>query len=190
MKKVVVLCAVLLGVLSCSSDDNAPPPIVLQLGDLHEGGIIFYLDETGEHGLVCALKDQSSGVYWGCQTTGIDGADGKEIGAGAQNTIDIYETCKGNQYAAELCIDYESGGFDDWIMPSIDELKALSLNKDLVDEALEKNSGKAIDDGDYWSSTEASLNTVYFQFMGENPDKYIETLRDEFEMNVRAIRAF
>ncbi|PCE66348.1 DUF1566 domain-containing protein [Sediminicola luteus] len=190
MKKVVVLCAVLLGVLSCSSDDNAPPPIVLQLGDLHEGGIIFYLDETGEHGLVCAMEDQHFEVYWGCETAAIDGADGKEIGAGAQNTLDIADRCKGTEFAAELCIDYESGGFDDWFMPSIDELKVLSLNKDLVDEALEKNSGKTIDDAEYWSSTEASLNTVYFQFMGANPDKYIQTLRDESKMNVRAIRAF
>lgn len=178
-----------MAVISCSSDDNGPTT-TFQLGDLHEGGIIFYVDETGEHGLVCALEDQHFEVFWGCQSVVIDGADAREIGAGAQNTIDIVAGCNGTEYAAKLCADYESGGFDDWFMPSIDELKALSSNKDLVDLALEQNNGKAIDDAEYWSSTEASGNTVYFQFMGANPDDYIQILRDEKEMNVRAIRAF
>ena len=28
-----------------------------QLGDFAQGGIIFWLDETGKHGLVCSKKD-------------------------------------------------------------------------------------------------------------------------------------
>ena len=36
----------------------------LSIGDTVQGGIIFYLDPSGCHGLVCALTDQSSGAPW------------------------------------------------------------------------------------------------------------------------------
>ncbi len=55
----------------------------------HQGGIIFYLDTSGEHGLVCAIEDQSFDAEWGCPSLSINGADGKEIGTGSQNTSDI-----------------------------------------------------------------------------------------------------
>ena len=36
----------------------------LKLGDHNSGGIIFYLDQTGEHGKVCAAEDQNSNSNW------------------------------------------------------------------------------------------------------------------------------
>lgn len=41
--------------------------IYTAIGDIgadYAGGIIFYLDETGRHGGVCAPSDQSSGIHW------------------------------------------------------------------------------------------------------------------------------
>jgi hypothetical protein len=37
---------------------------VLKIGKTYQGGIIFYLDSTGKHGLVAAPQDQSTGVTW------------------------------------------------------------------------------------------------------------------------------
>jgi Protein of unknown function (DUF1566) len=34
------------------------------IGDVYAGGIIFYLDETGRHGMVCAPIDQAVAVDW------------------------------------------------------------------------------------------------------------------------------
>lgn len=34
------------------------------IGDQYMGGIIFYLDNSGRHGAVCADKDQSAGLDW------------------------------------------------------------------------------------------------------------------------------
>ena len=31
--------------------------ITAQIGDIFEGGYLFYLDETGQHGLVAAMED-------------------------------------------------------------------------------------------------------------------------------------
>ena len=36
----------------------------LSIGDTAQAGIIFYLDPSGCHGLVCALTDQSSVTVW------------------------------------------------------------------------------------------------------------------------------
>src|SRR5690554_5634345 len=34
------------------------------VGDFAQGGIVFWVDETGQHGLVCAKEDQSTGIQW------------------------------------------------------------------------------------------------------------------------------
>ena len=45
------------------------------------GGIVFYIDESGEHGLVAAMEDLGS-FAWGCQGSELAGADGTAIGTG------------------------------------------------------------------------------------------------------------
>lgn len=37
-----------------------------KVGDFAQGGIVFWVDETGQHGLVCAKEDQDggSGLQW------------------------------------------------------------------------------------------------------------------------------
>ena len=62
--------------------------INVQIGDEAFGGIVFYVDESGEHGLVSALEDLPGTYEWGCY--GIStGANGQGIGTGYQNTMDI-----------------------------------------------------------------------------------------------------
>jgi tetratricopeptide (TPR) repeat protein len=39
----------------------------LKIGSKYAGGIVFYLDKTGEHGLVCAEKDSGEAI-WGTKT--------------------------------------------------------------------------------------------------------------------------
>ena len=115
---------------SCSSEDdsggnmtpnNEPEP--LEIGDLHQGGIIFYLDATGEQGLVVALQDQSSSASWCSNAEEIDGADGESLGDGAQNTSDIIRACEESNNAAARCDNLNSNGFADWYLPSIGELE-------------------------------------------------------------------
>ncbi len=49
---------------SCSSDDNETTT-QLSIGDFHQGGVIFYLDETGEHGLINSVADQGFDIKMG-----------------------------------------------------------------------------------------------------------------------------
>ena len=58
--------------------EEAWPPVcgeevTYQVGDLAEGGIVFYVDETGQHGLVAALEDIEGTYEWGCCGTDING---------------------------------------------------------------------------------------------------------------------
>ena len=71
MKKVlyILLFGPILFFLSCE-EDNAD---IIEIGDVYQGGIVFYIDSTGQHGLVSAQND--IGKYpWGCFETDIIGA--------------------------------------------------------------------------------------------------------------------
>ena len=50
-----------------------PPSLTLDIdsktysiGDFVNGGVVFWLDSTGQHGLVCALSDSAINAEWGC----------------------------------------------------------------------------------------------------------------------------
>tara|TARA_B110000977_G_scaffold192730_1_gene266635 strand:+ start:1149 stop:1430 length:282 start_codon:yes stop_codon:yes gene_type:complete len=36
------------------------------IGSLYQGGIVFYVDQTGEHGLLSAMEDLEGTYGWGC----------------------------------------------------------------------------------------------------------------------------
>ena len=51
------------------TDNNNPATTPKVIGQNYGGGIIFYVDGTGQHGLIAAPYDQSSGALWGCNGT-------------------------------------------------------------------------------------------------------------------------
>jgi len=93
-----------------------------QIGDYIQGGIVFYVDETGEHGLVAAEVDLPEMYPWGCSGNVISGADGLLIGTGLQNTLDIVFGCSESPIAASMALEHEHNGYSDWYLPSFDEL--------------------------------------------------------------------
>jgi hypothetical protein len=141
---------------------------ILEIGNVAFGGIVFYIDETGQHGLVAAFEDLPGTYQWGLFGINIDGADGEHIGTGNQNTLYIMnqQVClaeNGEITAAQAALDYEGGGYSDWYLPSINELiemySSLGINGvELVSfsefNTLPWPSG-------YWSSTNYSNNEAY-----------------------------
>lgn len=193
MKKLfwlAIIASIPIMMFSCDKDEEADPPVVaLAIGDFHEGGIIFYLDTTGEHGLVCDIIDRGFDIEWGCPTASGFGAEGLEIGTGAQNTIDIVNRCNTPNIAATLCDELEQNGFDDWFLPSKDELDALYQHLEIVNEAaLEQEGGGLLYNGEfYWSSSHEISNKVWVQYFRDGYQK--SELKDD-KNAVRAIRAF
>ncbi|MDH3650846.1 MAG: hypothetical protein OEQ53_14265, partial [Saprospiraceae bacterium] len=58
-----------------------------QIGDEAHGGVVFWVDETGKHGLVAAPCDQSETILWWNGMDRVTNATGDGIGAGAMNTL-------------------------------------------------------------------------------------------------------
>lgn len=160
----------------------------LAIGDSSQGGIIFWLDATGQHGLIAATTDQSTGIQWYNGTYRYTGTTGDGLYAGAMNTTMIVATqMADNQtgnFAAKVCADYSVtvGGvtYGDWYLPSKYELNLLYL---------QKTAFGSFASADYWSSTEAAgnRNNAWIQYFANgnqsNNGKY-GTRR------VRAVRAF
>ena len=80
------------------------------IGDFAQGGIVFWVDETGKHGLVCSKSDQDggSGVRWFAGANGNTQAKGNGPYAGELNTSIIIAAQvsigdDGSTYAARIC---------------------------------------------------------------------------------------
>jgi hypothetical protein len=165
------------------------------IGDFAHGGIVFWVDDTGEHGLVCAKSDQSSGLRWhagGYCNTRVYG-DGPF--AGEMNTLNIIMahmilSDDGGNFAARLCADTEitEGGksYGDWYLPSKEELGLMWQNKTTIDATAIGNGGSAFACDHYWSSTEYSYYEVWtYHFCGT-----LEYNVKPMPLKVRAVRAF
>ena len=69
----------------------AESPVLIP-GDSYQGGIVFWVDQTGQHGLIAAKADQSSGIQWYNGTYFATNATADGIYAGAKNTEVIIST--------------------------------------------------------------------------------------------------
>ncbi len=174
----IILTVILSGYYSYAQDS------VYIAGDFHEelGGYVFYVDETGQHGLVCPFYDQGK-FAWGCRDKKIKGADGNELYAGKQNTLDIIKGCKNKMTAASICEGLSLSGFDDWYLPSQYELELMCTN-------LHKNMAGNFAVDDYWSSTEDSDERAKMYSFFNNGSGGRGAAGKNFAFRVRAVRAF
>lgn len=126
----------------------------IEIGDIILGGIVFYVDSSGKHGLVSAPKDQvANGAEFGCYCSPIIGTD-TSIGKGLSNTNIIIDQCNQNiDYAAKVCNNLELNGYSDWYLPSKNELFLMYKNLKL------KNLGSFSTSIPYWSSTTSSYGS-------------------------------
>lgn len=155
------------------------------IGDMAQGGIVFYVDESGEHGLAADTVDLSAEIRWYAGTEGNTQAKGDGPFAGEMNTAIIIAAQvalgdDGNIYAARLCAELQKGGYGDWYLPSKQELNLMYTNL-----YLEGLGGFVA--GDYWSSTETGSQGVWVQTF-DSGEQYGDGKFLLFR--VRAIRAF
>ena len=179
--------------VSLSSGATSP---TYSIGDVINDGVVFWLDSTGQHGLVAAFTDVATDVKWGCggtdDTGGTDlpnvsnvpnnefnpAGSGAEIGDGFNNTNDILNDCP----TAPAALAARSLGAQ-WFLPSAKELNQMYINK----EVLQAVSGFTVFSTVYWSSTENDSQNAWEQFFdyGEQDD-VLKSLQN----SVRAVRAF
>jgi hypothetical protein len=148
-----------------------------KIGDAAQGGIVFWVDDTGQHGLIAATADQSAALTWStgtwCNKVRNDG-----IKTGKINTDAIIAVFGPASYAAQICAQYLGGGYGDWYLPSKYELDLLNQQQAVVG-----GFGGSM----YWSSTETDPNNAWGEIIpgglqGVNPKTS--------GFRVRAIRRF
>jgi hypothetical protein len=149
------------------------------IGDSYAGGIIFYIDGTGRHGLIAATSDQSTGAVWGCIGNSIPTSTA--IGTGQANTIAIVDICTDEGIAARICNDLVLNGYSDWFLPSKDELNEMYLQKTAI-------GGFANDN--YWSSSEYDDESNYAWVQPFGPGGGQGLYAKNGANYVRAVRAF
>ena len=145
------------------------------------GGIVAYVLQAGDpgysasvqHGLIVAASDQSTGIQWGCYDT-LLGVTSGAFGTGRANTKAIVQRC-GAGTAAKLCDDLVLGGYNDWYLPSLDELGKLN------------NVGNFYPDG-HWTSTEFDRYSVW---AGPDITNWDWNMAYKYlSFKVRAVRSF
>ena len=159
------------------------------IGENYGGGKIFWLDSSGQHGLIAATSDQSTGIQWYNGSNTVTGASLDGVYAGKANTGLIIKNQGEGSYAAQVCNDYavtvNNEYYDDWYLPSKYELNLLYTQKDIVG---------GFDSCYYWSSTEnyniLNLNPNAFGQGFEDGRQYYSGYSKNFTFNVRAVRAF
>jgi len=117
----------------------------LKIGQKYEGGIIFHLDNSGNHGKICATTDLGA-FSW--------------------------------ESALEICTNSKINGFNDWSLPSMEELRMIYKNR---------NEIGGFNNYWYWSKTENdSKNSFGINFRSLNE----EFADKRLEFYVRPIRLF
>ncbi len=143
------------------------------------GGIVFDVNSDGSHGLEAAPVDLANSA-WGCYAT-VNVGTSTAVGMGKANTAAIVDGCDDAGTAAQVADAYILGDFDDWYLPSIDELALLYAQKSFV---------SGFDNGEYWSSSEGPTNptnTSYF-LNRTNGNRFVS--RKSQTLGVRAVRGF
>lgn len=151
--------------------ENAGVPFNPQIGDEYGGGVIFYIDSTGKHGLIKA-KDEFDDVDWGLDWIVSLGCNQVGIGYGENNTNIIVSFFGIGEYSAAICRNYNGGGFIDWFMPSKDELGLLGELGYLNDKIYWSSSEKIdeVDHAWYWDySTSLMRGSEKFEKMSVLP---------------------
>jgi hypothetical protein len=155
----------------------------LSIGDTYQGGIIFYLDASGCHGLIAAPGDHSTLAAWWNGSNMDTRAYGSGLFEGKYNIKMINGEQGGTSSAAAICTNYGDGK---WYLPSIEELNLMYENIGQGNALGLGNIGGFVNTY-YWSSTEIDNSSGWRQYF-LNGNQYKDWKYKSG--GVRAVRAF
>ena len=184
---------------SAPSSASIPVTPNVQVGDLLQGGVVYYvaptptdLDGDGkvDIGLICAVEDQSAAIEWilgGASQTTENGNTSTAIGTGQTNTTAMMNQAGYTGGAAQVADDYsvtDNGvTYNDWFLPSLEELNEMYSQKTSIEAA----AGVTPFGANYWSSSEYDSNIAKSVNMSSGNDS---NTNKNAQLNVRAIRTF
>jgi hypothetical protein len=150
-----------------------------KVGDYAHDGVVFYVDESGEHGLVVLVKtedyDDYYEEYW-CKYKFSTWARDYYLYSGFKNSMMIIAAMIAKGYDPHECAAYSKG---DSYLPSAAEMRILSKNLDVVNETIVKHNGKAIPKKAFWTSSEYDKDNARLIEMGTINERPITPKTEE-----------
>ena len=151
------------------------------LGMEAEGGIVFYIDETGLHGLVAALEDIGP-FAWGCQEINISNAN--EQLNWTSKFIGYIGSVFRNTYSMSEALDFENEGYTDWFLPSFDETQEMYF---AIGQGASSGNKGGFSNSWYWTSSQANEDIAWsFSFSNGTTFNFFKTST----FMIRPIRSF
>jgi hypothetical protein len=163
--------------ISVTGTGTSATPYVVNLniahhvGEMYGGGVIFYVDNTGQHGLIVSIDELSNNQSWSNVSSTQIGISAQSTWNGQNNTTAIVNQAGHSNSAAQLCNDYVNtnfgtGVYSDWYLPSVYELSLLFDAKYEVNKALDNDGNSSTLafwlQAVYWSSSERDANNAYY----------------------------
>lgn len=154
-----------------------------EIGEFKYGGVIFWVNPTGDEGLVCDINNQGF-TDWSCSNYVDTGATATAIGTGASNTASIVlNSCTSSNGAANIISALTLNGYDDWFLPSKDELYEIYLNRNIIDATSALQGGSDLENPaspvSLWSSSQSAndINKAWaIQFVNESVNEITKTV--------------
>ena len=168
------------------------------VGELYGGGIVFWVSPDGLHGLVMSLDDLSSAIAWS-NITSVAVGNANDMYDGLSNSYAIVAQSGHTTSAAQLCLDYSYGGYNDWYLPASWQISqiyhnAYTLNYVMVNDGNPATVPLVTNQNNsnppypyYWSSTEYDNGAAWSQYF-DGGSTSGGSKADTFR--VRAVRAF
>lgn len=169
------------------------------VGELWGGGIVFYVYNNGCSGLIASLHDlgnNGEGAIWGLNEVNLGGINLETLRwyDGQQNTESLITAGVAFNTAASLCYLYESAGYNDWYLPSVEEFVKLADEQIAVNAVL-SNDDDSVSTGleysslySYWTST-YSVNLSWTFNMYRSGQSFNQAMTSNARNDIKRVRA-
>jgi hypothetical protein len=156
-------------------------------------GVVFYVDDTGQHGWAVSLQDEPTTYIWGLLLS-LDIPDLMSYSNafttmgdldGYQNTAAIRASGTAAQYPAAYHVDFEHG----WYLPAAAQLYRIYATLGIVNNSLQAVGGAVFpmdSEWSYWSSSEKSPYEAWALYNSTS----LTAVNKSVSLPVRTIRNF
>jgi hypothetical protein len=181
MKKIIILIIALFTAQIIQANCSDELIDTVKIGDYAFGGVVFWVDNSGRHGLVCAIADQARGIMW---KDGMgDRPDSEKTNKNGGTVIE--------NIASQVCKDYSVSvdglQYDDWYFPSKDEVYRMFEKRSIIDNTAIKKGGSSFAQNNELSPTEFCNSPAWDQVFNYG---YRDYDYKNSRFNVRAVSAF
>lgn len=175
----ILILAIVIGFGSCKKEVEVNSPY--HIGQYLNGGIVAYIDATGQHGLITDTIDAYGHCNWSVDGDIVVNTN-TMYNSGASNTLNIIhrESIEMGYAAYWATCNYYTSNYSDWFLPSKDELNFIYKNNSKFLCLKNKSNNN------YWTSSNDSTRiNVWVQNFTNGKQLIVNQLDSASVMKVR-----